>query len=187
MVLIIIDGLDGAGKSTHARLLRRYLNKQGHTVFLRRHPSNDNYFGVKARQFLYLSGKGAHFAAACFYMLDVMRSIILYSWQRHDYIVFVRYLMGTAYLPSPLHRIAYHFFASIVPTSGFMFFLDVKPEQAYERMQRTRSTPEMFESLDELKRTRGKALSLAMLDNWIIVDANRPLEDVESQLEKKLG
>jgi dTMP kinase len=71
-------------------------------------------------------------------MLDVIRSILLYSWRKYDYVIFVRYLMGTAYLLSPLHRIAYYFFASIVPTSNFMFFLDVNPEEAYTRIQQAR-------------------------------------------------
>ncbi len=187
MVFIVIDGLDASGKSTQARLLRNYLSKKGHTVLLRRHPSSDNYFGVKAREFLYLRGKGAHLAAACFYMLDVVRSVLIYSWQKYDFMIFVRYLMGTAYLPSPLHRVAYNFFASIVPKSNFMFFLDVKPEEAYKRIQHTRNRLEMFEDLEELRRIRRKALSLAMISSWIILDANRPAEEVRTRLAETLS
>lgn len=186
MVLIVIDGLDASGKSTQALLLSSFLRRRGRTVFLRLHPSDDNYFGVRAKQFLYLEGKGAHFAAAFFYMLDVIRSILLYSWRSYDYIVFVRYLMGTAYLPSPLHRIAYHFFALIVPTSHLMFFLDVKPEEAYRRIQRTRKKLEMFESLAELKQIRQKALSLAKIDDWTIMDADKPIAEVEAEIKKSL-
>jgi len=153
---------------------------------LRIHPSDDNYFGVEARHFLYLRGKGAHFAAAFFYMLDVFRSILLYSWQKYDHIIFVRYLMGTAYLPSPLHKLAYHFFAVIVPTSDFIFFLDVEPQEACRRIQLTRERQEMFESLDELEQTRRKALSLALAGNWKVVNANRSISKVESEIRKLL-
>jgi thymidylate kinase len=66
--------------------------------------------------------------------------------------------MGTAYLPSPLHRIGYDFFASIILASDYMFFLDVYPEEADRRIRQTRSTLEMFESLENLKRIRTKAL-----------------------------
>ncbi len=187
MVLIVIDGLDASGKSTQALRLSSFLRRQGRTVFLRFHPSDDNYFGVRAKQFLYLEGKGAHFAAAFFYMVDVVRSILLYSWRSYDYIVFVRYLMGTAYLPSPLHRIAYHFFALIVPTSHLMFFLDVKPEEAYRRIQGTRKRLEMFESLAELKQIRHKALSLAIIGNWTIMDADKPIAEVEAEIKKSLS
>ena len=186
MVLIIIDGLDASGKSTQALRLCDFLKKQGGTVCLRFHPSNDNFLGVNARQFLYLEGKKAHSAAAFFYMLDVIRSILLYSCRRYDYIVFVRYLMGTAYLPSPLHRIAYQFFASTVPTSDLMFFLDVSPEEAYRRIQRQRRRREMFESLEELKRIRRKALCLASIGKWKVIDADKPVEAVGEEVRKSL-
>ena len=184
MVFIVIDGLDASGKSTQALKLCNFLKKDGKTVFLRFHPSNDNFFGVKAKGFLYLKGKSAHFAAAFFYMLDVIRSILLYSWRRYNYLIFVRYLMGTAYLPSPLHRIAYHFFASIVPTSNLMFFLDVNSEEAYRRIQQTRNKREMFESLEELERTRRKALSLALIDKWTIINAGKSIKDIEEEIRK---
>lgn len=186
MVFIVIDGLDASGKSTQAIRLSKFLKHGGRTVFLRIHPSDDNYLGIKAKHFLYSRGKGAHFAAAFFYMLDVVHSILSYSWQKYDYIIFVRYLMGTAYLPSPLHRIAYYFFASIVPTSNFMFFLDVEPKEAHRRIQMTRDRLEMFESSQELEQTRCKALSLALIDNWTVLDANQPIARVQEQIRKSL-
>jgi len=182
LVFVVIDGLDASGKSTQALKLYSFLKNHGKTVYLRFHPSNDTFFGVKARKFLYSKGKSTHFAAAFFYMLDVIRSILIYSWRRYDYLVFVRYLMGTAYLPSPLHMIAYHFFASIVPTSNLMFFLDVSPEEAYRRIRQTRKRLEIFESLEELKRIRHKALSLALIGNWTITNANKPVKDVEKEI-----
>jgi len=186
LVFIVIDGLDASGKSTQALRLCNFLKTKRKTVYLRIHPSKDNFLGVKAKQFLYLKGKSAHLASALFYMLDVIRSILLYSWRKYDYIIFVRYLMGTAYLPSPLDRIAYHFFACIVPTSNFMFFLDVHPEEADRRIRQARSKMEMFESLEELKRVRHKALSLASTDKWRILNANKPMEDIEKEITKTL-
>ena len=186
LVFIVIDGLDASGKSTQAFKLCNFLRKHGKTVHLRFHPSNDNFCGIKAKQFLYLKGKGAHFAAAYFYMVDVIRSILLYSWQRYDYVVLVRYLMGTAYLPSPLHRIAYHFFALIVPTSDFMFFLDVSPEEAYRRIQQERSRREMFESLEELKQIRRKAVFLALMDKWTVINANKSAKEIEKEIRESL-
>jgi dTMP kinase len=182
MVLVVIDGLDASGKSTQGFGLYRKLEDNAKTVFLRIHPSNDNLFGKKARRFLYQKGKNAHFASALFYMLDVVRSIIIYSWQEYDYVIFVRYLMGTAYLPSPLHMVAYHFFALTVPTSKYMFFLDVLPEEAEIRIRQTRSRFEMFESLEQLRKIRGKALALALLGKWRILDAGRPVEKVENKI-----
>ena len=186
MVLVVIDGLDASGKSTQALRLEKSFRKHAKTVFLRIHPSNDNLFGTEARGFLYQRGKGAHFASAIFYMLDVVRSIMLFSWQKYDYVIFVRYLMGTAYLPSPIHRIAYQFFASVVPKSDYMFFLDVSPEEADKRIRKTRNETEMFETLEELKKIRRKALTLASIDKWTIIDAGQPIIQVEKDIETVL-
>jgi dTMP kinase len=186
MVFVVIDGLDASGKSTQALELRNFIRDQGKTVFLRFHPSTDNAFGTKAKEFLYSKGKSAHFAAAFFYMVDVIRSILLYSWRNYDYMVFVRYLMGTAYLPPPLHRIAYCFFEAFVPTSQYMFFLDVAPSEADRRLRESREKLEMFESLEELEQTRRKAISLASNEKWTIINANEPMNHVREVIRKSL-
>jgi dTMP kinase len=184
LTFIVIDGLDGSGKSTQAQFILKFLERRGKTVCLRVHPEEDNIFGVKARQFLYSKGKSAHFASALFYMIDVIRSILLYSWRKVDYVIFVRYLMGTAYLPAPLHKIAYHFFASVVPKSELMLFLDVSPEEAASRITRFRSEREMFEDIDALSKVRAKALSLAFSGKWIIVNSNKPANEVAATIKK---
>jgi len=94
--------------------------------------------------------------------------------------------MGTAYLPSPLHRIAYHFFAFTVPKSNFMFFLDVNPEEASKRIQKARRKREMFENVEKLRQVRVKALSLAFTDRWKIINANKPEKEVEAEIRKFL-
>ena len=67
-----------------------------------------------------------------------------------------------------------------------MFFLDVNPEEAYRRIQQTRDRREMFESLEELKRIRRKALDLASIDKWTITNANKPVNEVEKDIRKSL-
>ncbi len=119
-------------------------------------------------------------------MVDVIRSIFLYTWQKYDYVIFVRYLMGTAYLPSPLHRIAYHFFALLVPKPDNMFFLDTTPQEAYRRIRRARKDQEMFESINELRKVRVKGLSLALIGKWQIIDAGRSIEEVGVEIQKLL-
>jgi dTMP kinase len=107
---------------------------------------------------------------------------MLFSWQKYDFVIFVRYLMGTAYLPSPIHGIAYQFFAFVVPKSDYMFFLDVPPEEADKRIRQTRNETEMFESLEELKKTRSKALFLALTDKWRIINAGQSISGVQKDL-----
>jgi dTMP kinase len=157
------------------------------SAFLRIHPEIDNWFGRMARSYLYSKGKGAHFASALFYMLDVIRSILLFSWRRADYVIFVRYLMGTAYLPSPVDMFAYNFFSAMVPKSNFMFFLDVSPVEAATRIAKGRRQTEMFENLDALNRVRIKALSLTRFDKWTIINSNKSVVEIALELKMYLN
>ncbi len=45
---------------------------------------------------------------------------------------------------------------------------------------------EMFESLEELEKIRRRALTLALMGNWKIVDANKPITDVHGKLIEAL-
>jgi thymidylate kinase len=44
----------------------------------------------------------------------------------------------------------------------------------------------MFETLEELKKTRRKALNLALTDKWRIIDAGQPVSKVEKDIETVL-
>lgn len=181
-MLVIIDGLDGSGKSTQAYLLLETIKRKQKSAYIRVHPENDNWAGKKARLFLLSKGKNAHFASAIFYMVDVIRSVLMYSWRHADFIIFVRYLMGTAYLPKPLHIIGYNFFAFTLPKSKNMFFLDVSPEEAAKRIKENRTETEMFESYESLKKVRCKAIELTRFNEWIVVNGSKPPEKISQML-----
>ena len=184
MRLIIVDGLDGVGKDTHAQLIKTRYEKKGEHVVLRTHPSTDNYFGKKAKQALLGKGKIKKTEASIFYMMDVLRSIRKYYRKKDiDTLIMVRYLVGTAYLPFRLAKIAYSFFENFVPVSNYMFFLDASPEVMSKRIQ-VRKEKEMFETLDELENVREKALFL--VKGWDIIDASGNIEDTFMQIEKIL-
>ena len=128
MRLIIVDGLDGVGKDTQARLIKTRYEKKSEKVVIRTHPSTDNYFGKKAKKALLGTGKIKKLEASIFYMLDVLRSIRKYYRKKDiDTLIMVRYLVGTAYLPFRLARLAYRYFEHFVPVSKYMFFLDATP------------------------------------------------------------
>jgi len=175
MRFIIIDGLDGSGKSTQAKLIQKKYLSHGESVILREHPSPDNSYGLKAKKALLGRGKINRIRASVYYALDVIRSVRKYH-DKADNVIMVRYLMGLAYLPLPLAKVLYKFFTLILPTSDYMFFLDLEPEESLVRMEQ-RSEKEMFENLDDLIKVRKKALNLAQ--GWHIINTTGTIADVE--------
>ena len=185
MRLIIVDGLDGVGKDTHARLIENRYKQKGEKVIIRSHPESDNYFGKKAKKALLRQSKINKVNAAIFYMLDVLRSIKKYYGRKGiDTLIMVRYLVGTAYLSERLAKIAYRFFENFVPTSKYMFFLDGLPDVLFERVER-RKEKEMFETLAELRNVRKRALNL--VSGWNIIDTSGSIENTYSQIESVLN
>ncbi len=182
MRFIIIDGLDGAGKDTHAELIRKRYLEKGDSVILRSHPEEDNSFGRKAKNSLLGKGKLNYIKASIYYALDVIRSVRMYAG-KGDTLILVRYLMGVAYLPLPLAKLFYKFFSTILPTSDYMFFLDVEPQESLNRISK-RNEKEMFENLDDLIKVREKALKL--VNNWNIINTGYSIEHVQKQIEKIL-
>ena len=171
MRLIVIEGLDGAGKDTQALLLRDYLSGQGEKVVLRVHPSPDNPFGAVARKALAGGGRVQRTVATLFYGLDVVRSVLLYG-RGGGTVIFVRYTMACAYLPRPLIRPVYAVVNALLPKSDEMFFLDVAPAEALRRVRLRGGAPEMFENLPHMEKARARALSIA--GNWKVIDGNPP-------------
>jgi dTMP kinase len=184
MRLIIVDGLDGVGKDTHALLIKEHYEKKGEIVIIRSHPESDNFYGMKSKKALLGKGKINRLVASVFYALDVLRSLRRYYREpRCDTLILVRYLMGTAYLPMGLAQFAYGVFERFVPTSDYMFFLDATPEELLERIK-LRKEKEMFETYDELVRVREKAINMAR--GWYIIDTAQSIEDTFSCIEDVL-
>ncbi|AXV40710.1 thymidylate kinase [Methanobacterium sp. BAmetb5] len=179
MRFIIIDGLDGSGKSTQAKLVQKKYLSMGESVILREHPSTDNPYGKKAKDALLGRGKVNKIKASLYYALDVIRSVRKYQG-KSDNIIMVRYLMGVAYLPYPLAKLLYHLFTLFLPTSEYMFFLDLEPEESLGRMSK-RDEEEMFENREDLIKVRKKALQLAK--DWNIINTAGSVDSVKKDIE----
>ena len=184
MRLIVVDGLDGVGKDTHARLIKERYEKKGERVVVRSHPESDNYYGRSAKKALLGQGKINRLKASVFYALDVMYSLRRYHRKpTADTLIMVRYLMGTAYLPRRLTKLGYRFFEHLVPTSKYMLFLDAAPEELMERIKK-RSETEMFETQEAFLKVRAKALGL--VQGWYIINTGGSVEETHAAIEKIL-
>jgi dTMP kinase len=177
----VVDGLDGVGKDTHARLIKERYERMGERVIIRSHPESDNFFGVRSKKALLGGGRVNRLKASVFYALDVLRSLrIYYHGCRCDTLIMVRYLVGTAYLPRFLDRLAYWVLERFVPVSDYMFFLDASPEELLDRIGR-REEREMFETYDALVETREKALRLVR--GWYVINTARSIEETFAEIE----
>jgi thymidylate kinase len=63
----------------------------------------------------------------------------------------------------------------------------IKPEVAYERIiKRANNAFEMFEKPEALQKIRRKGLELASLGKWLIIDGQKPANEVELMIRNLL-
>lgn len=182
MRFIVIDGLDAAGKDTQARLLKKKYSNDGENVIVRSHPCSDNLFGQKAEEALMGKGIFSRFCASLYFTLDVINSLLKVD-DRAETVIFVRYLCSVAYLPGPLVSRTYKFLSTVLPTSSYMFFLDVDPKDAIERINQ-RDDRQIFENITDLEKVRERALSV--VEDWHVIDASRSVEEIQQDLQRIL-
>mgnify|MGYP000870907602 CR=1 FL=1 len=171
MRFIVVDGIDGSGKSTVAEWIAQHYASLGETVRVQHHPS-DGLMGRLSARSLRGEGKIMYMLSSMFYMIDVLFSVIrLPVWKgRYDNVVFVRYLLATAYLPENVSRTAYDLFVRVLPVPKRLLLVDVEPECALHRIAQREHEEEMFENLPSLIEVRDKVLSLAR--TWTVLDNN---------------
>lgn len=182
---IVIDGLDGSGKSTVASWIKEYYEARGESVHVQVHPS-DRWTGRMSRRAL--QGKGALLFAlsTAFYVTDILISVAKMRGEpgKFDDLVFVRYLMGTAYLPKRIAKQGYTIFSKVLPVPERLLLVDIEPENALHRIALREDREEMFENLPSLEKSREKMLMLS--EGWDILDNNGEEDATRRMLNERL-
>lgn len=182
----VVDGIDGSGKNTHALWIKEYYEKKGETTLIYFHPS-ERIPGRISKAALKKSGTVMQIVAAVFFIFDVLCSLksMKKESKRYDNIVFVRYLMATAYLPGRFVDRGYTFFKKLLPIPDRLLLIDINPLIAYTRITSRQEEMEMFEDRDHLEKIRKRMLALAK-NNWCIIDNNSCNEESIKRLTEVL-
>lgn len=184
-LLIVIEGIDGTGKSTQARRLAEALRARGKKVVLSREPT-DGAWGQKIRR-SYVEGRMSpadELAAFVEDRREHVAQVVRPALERGEVVVLDRYYYSTIAYQGVRGgdvgaiRAANEAFA---PRPDVVLLIDVEPSAAVERIRSARGeTPNSFEQVDQLKAVRGVFLQLAAEepDRVRIIDGNRPPDDV---------
>ena len=184
---VVVDGIDGSGKSTIASWVEERYRAMGESVLVRVHPS-PSWIGRRARRALEGEGRAMRLLATGLFILDVLDSLrkLKRDSETNQTVVYVRYLMATAYLPARLAPLGYDFFAKLLPIPKRLLLVDVEPAVAHQRITERQHNREMFEDVGSLDRVRNKVLMLAERGGWKVIDNSRSEDESKRQLLKVL-
>ena len=194
---IVLEGIDGAGKTTQAELLEAYLKGQGRRVWRTAEPTPFPT-GVALREALGGKVKKTECEMATMFVLDRIAhnvhptegiNAILESGQD---IICDRYYYST--LAYQGHSTDYEWTKGMnlncpdIRKPDICIYLDLTPEQSLDRISRGRESVEIYENLETLCKVRSAFMrvfdDLSESDNIALVDAFRPADEIAADIER---
>jgi dTMP kinase len=185
-VLVALEGIDGSGKSTVARLVARALRADGASVRVTQEPTK-TWLGRAVRHgiasrldplalaFLFLSDRAQHVRAMESWRADV----VLTDRYRDSTTAYQAAALGDR-MPDALGRLR-SLQEGLFPAPDVGILLDVPAELGVRRI-RGRTKREPFEKVRFLRRVRSNYLRLAAGGRLWVVDATGPADEVAGKV-----
>jgi dTMP kinase len=184
---IVIEGLDGSGKSTQIRRLAKFLRNKGISVLETFEPTQKE-IGQEIRSVL--RGK-KHMDAKALQMLFVkdrdqhLRDEVEPAIVEGNVVLCDRYFFSTIAFGSL--EVDIDFLKDI--NSSFRIpdltiFIDVIPEECIKRIEKRGTAKEHFEKQEKMEKIRSTYLSLSDYPNFHVVDGMRSKEDIFEDVRK---
>lgn len=194
MLFVALEGIDGSGKGTQARLLSSWLRDKGYPCHLTAEPTTGEVgkvirghlqedFDSRALALLFAADRALH-------LREIMPRL-----ERGEMVISERYLYSSLAYQGAL-GLDLQWLRSInsfAPGADMVFYLDLEPGVALERITslnsfRRERKKESYEREDFLARVREIYLQLAQEEeNFEVVDAHRKIGEVQTELRRKLG
>lgn len=189
--LIVLEGIDGAGKTTQASLLEAHLRAQGREVFRTAEPTPFPS-GIALREALGGKVKKSECEMATMFVLDRIAHNIHPTDGLHAKlaagvdIICDRYYYSTLAYQGQSTDYAWvkamNLSCPEIRKPDLCIYLDLTPAQSLERIRAGRDSVEIYENEETLTKVRNAFLSvlddLSSTDRIVLIDAYRTPEEI---------
>ncbi|WKN30100.1 dTMP kinase [Porifericola rhodea] len=194
-LFIALEGIDGSGKSTQSQLLARQLQQAGHKVYTTFEPT-DSPIGKMIRDIFSHRMEADHKVIAGLFVADRLHHLsnqedgILKKLEEGYTVISDRYYLSSyAYHAAHMSMdwvINANSMAADLLRPDLNIYIDVDPETSMERINKGRSSTEMYETLDNLKNVKAKYFEafekVKHDENIYIINGNREEEEVAESI-----
>lgn len=200
-MFIAFEGIDGSGKTTQARLLAEKLTTEGHQVHLTAEPTRGPV-GKMIRDIFNHRQEADHRTIAALFVADrldhllnntddgVLKQIREGMMVITDRYYFSSYAYHSVHVPMEWVIASNALSAEILRPNAHIF-VDVDPEICMERIKNERTSIELYETLDNLKKVREQYFRAFDLlkdrEKVLIIDGNRTVEAIAGDVFSKMS
>jgi dTMP kinase len=185
---LVLEGIDGVGKSTLLRSLARELRRRGLSVAVRREPA-DARLGALAQS----SAAEDPWTGAVYFTVDrhLASPLLERDLRRHDVVLQDRSFystlayQGSALPPRDRRRLA-ELQHSATRTPDRVVLLDLAPSEALRRLGGREPRRGPLEQLRTLRRVARAYRALARSNHWPVLDARAPPEELLRRVLEEL-
>ncbi|MDT7858735.1 MAG: dTMP kinase [Candidatus Aenigmarchaeota archaeon] len=185
---IVFEGIDGAGLTTQAELLEKYLKEKKYEVVLTKEPTNSLIGGIiraalkkewltsnRTLQLLFSADRSHH-----------IEKEIIPALESGKIVICDRYFISTiAYGMIEVEKDWLKSLNSKFLLPDIIFIIDVPVEVSIERIKASRFGFELFEEKKKLEKIRNNFLELSKeYKNCFVINGNRSIEDVHKEIVK---
>jgi dTMP kinase len=193
---IVIEGIDGSGKTTQSKMLVDFINKRdGKEMAVLTREQTNGLVGKLIESVLMRGEKLDPVALqVCFIAdrVDHVNTFISPEKDKGRFIVSDRYYWSTAaygYLSGVgKMELFLDINQKLCPEPDIFILVDLDPKVALERMNLSRESLSIFEKQEKLEKIREayKLLAKKNKDNVIIIDGNRSAGEIHKEIIEKL-
>lgn len=196
---IAFEGIDGSGKGTQIRKLKKFMEKQGYPVFRTAEP-NDSPMGSLIHQIMIGRVKTSNDVIAALFVADRLDHV---ENDTNGILKFVS--QGVNVLTDRFYFSSYAYQSIDVPMDWIIeanslctrlirpdvtVFIDVDPEITMARIDKNRMTKELFEETGRQIETRARYFEafekLKDVEKVLIIDGNRDENIIQDEIREKL-
>lgn len=192
---IAIEGTDGSGKSTQARLLADKLTAGGHKVHLTFEPTKGN-IGKLLRSILTGEQKADQAAIAGLFLADRLDHLLnqedgLVKKMAEGYTVISDRYYFSSYAYHGVYVdmdwvIACNAMCARILRPDMNIFVDVPPEACMQRITANREAPELYETAEILGKVRSNYMAaferLKEEEHVVVVNGHRTIDEVAADI-----
>ena len=192
-MLIVIEGIDGAGTSTQVQRIVDYLNKKGIDVKSKSYPDKDNEIGKMIYKMLKTGFKCNLETEFLLYSIDMVKDI---NFLKEDSIIVLdRYFTSTVVYQTvkgfPIETSLKFADMFKLPVPDLVIYVDIPIKVGIERMKKSGRELDIHErDIEFLNKVREKYIEIAkknVFGKWITINGDKSINEVTEDILNIIG